>query len=189
MSSWIASGAVARPARTSEIVGSMSGGRSKYSDRFPCGSMSIASVRTPLRRSTSARVRTVVVLPVPPFWERTAIVMLIDAILRALARRGRDDVVAVPGALLSDRMQTGVADPAAVDLRFQRRDRDEHQAVAPDDDLVPVAERAAVDAGAVDEHAVEAAVVEQPHPVGLAHDQRVPARDGGVVEAHVGRQT
>ena len=43
-----------------------------------------------------------------------------------------------------------------------------------------------VDARAVDEHAVEAAVVEQPHAVGLAHDQRVAARDGRVVEAQVG---
>ncbi len=31
-------------------------------------------MRTPARRSASASVRTVVVLPVPPFWERTAIV-------------------------------------------------------------------------------------------------------------------
>ena len=65
-------------------------------------------------------------------------------------------------------------------------DAQEAQAVAPDDDLVAVLERPAVDARAVDEHAVEAAVVEQAHAVGLAHDQRVAARDGRVVEAHVG---
>src|SRR3954469_7658642 len=34
----------------------------------------MASTSRPTRRSTSARVRTVVVLPVPPFRERTAIV-------------------------------------------------------------------------------------------------------------------
>ena len=43
-----------------------------------------------------------------------------------------------------------------------------------------------VDALTVDEHAVEAAVVEQPHAVRLAHYQGVTARDGRVVEADVG---
>ena len=74
-----------RPASTSAIVGSTSGGRSKYSERLPWGSRSTASVRTPQRRSTSVSVRTVVVLPVPPFWERTAIVTVIEAILRTTA--------------------------------------------------------------------------------------------------------
>src|SRR3954449_1973827 len=41
----------------------------------------MASTFTPTRRSTSARVRTVVVFPVPPFRDRTAIVS---------AMRGRD---------------------------------------------------------------------------------------------------
>ena len=50
----------------------------------------------------------------------------------------------------------------------------------------PSLEHLALDARAVHEHAVQAAVVEHAHAVGLAHDQRVPARDGGVVEAHVG---
>src|SRR5579862_1184048 len=63
----------------------------------------------------------------------------------------------------------------------------EVEAVAPDDDLVAVAQHASVDARAVDEHAVEAAVVEQAHTVGVAHDQGVTARDGRVVEAQVGR--
>ena len=65
-------------------------------------------------------------------------------------------------------------------------DLDEVQPVAADDDLVAVLQRAPLDALAVDEHAVEAAVVEHAHAVGLAHDQRVAARDGRVVEAHVG---
>ena len=64
----------------------------------------------------------------------------------------------------------------------------EGQSVAPDDDLVAILQRLAVDARTVDEHAVEAAVVEQPHTVGLAHDQRVATGDGRVVEAHVRRE-
>src|SRR3954469_11712571 len=65
---------------------------------------------------------------------------------------------------------------------------EEVQAIAPDDDLVAVAQHAPLDALAVDEHAVEAPVVEDPHAIGLAHDQRVPARHGRVVEADVGRE-
>jgi hypothetical protein len=61
----------------------------------------------------------------------------------------------------------------------------EVQVVAADDDLVAVGQDAPLDALAVDEDPVEAAVVEDPHAVGLAHDERVPAGDGGVVEAHV----
>src|SRR3954453_3204091 len=65
---------------------------------------------------------------------------------------------------------------------------EEVQAIAPDDDLVAVAQHAPLDALAVDEHAVEAPVVEDPHAIGLAHDQRVPARHGRVVEPDVGRE-
>ena len=43
------------------------------------GSRSTASTRSPTRRKTSVSVRTAVVLPVPPFWERTAIVAAIAA--------------------------------------------------------------------------------------------------------------
>ena len=67
----------------------------------------------------------------------------------------------------------------------QRRAIGEAQAVAPDDDLVAVGEHARLDALAVDEDAVEAAVVEHAHAVGLGDEQRVAARDGRVVEAHV----
>ncbi len=67
-----------------------------------------------------------------------------------------------------------------------RRQVQEAQAVAPDDDLVAVAQDPALHPRAVDEHAVEAAVVEHAHAVGLAHDEGVAARDGGVVEAHIG---
>src|SRR5919108_2020962 len=62
------------------------------------------------------------------------------------------------------------------------------QPVAPDDDLVAVGQDTPLDALAVDEHAVEAAVVEDAHAVGLAHDQGVPPRDRRVVEADVGGQ-
>src|SRR3954452_6035609 len=65
---------------------------------------------------------------------------------------------------------------------------EEVEAIAPDDDLVAVGQDTPLDALAVDEHAVEAAVVEDAHAVGLAHDQRVPARHGRVVEADVGRE-
>src|SRR4051794_33575252 len=63
---------------------------------------------------------------------------------------------------------------------------DERETVAADDELVAVAQRKPPEPLAVDEYAVEAAVVEHAHAVGLAHDQRVAARDGRVVEAHVG---
>src|SRR5689334_2157826 len=60
--------------------------------------------------------------------------------------------------------------------------------MAPDHDLVAVRERAPLDPLAVDEHAVEAAVVEDAEAVGLAHDQRMTARHRGVVEPDVGRE-
>ena len=60
--------------------------------------------------------------------------------------------------------------------------------VASDHDLVVVGQRAPFDPLAVDEHAVEAAVVEHAQPIGLAHDQRVPARHGWVIEADIGGQ-
>jgi len=62
------------------------------------------------------------------------------------------------------------------------------EVVAADHDLVAVGERAPLDALAVDEHAVQGAVVQHPQAVGLAHDQRVAARDGGIVEADVSRE-
>ena len=68
------------------------------------------------------------------------------------------------------------------------RDVDEMQVVAADHDLVAVGQRAPLHALAVDEHAVEAAIVEHAQPVGLADDQRVAAGDGRVVEADVGGQ-
>src|SRR5205823_3242815 len=51
-----------------------------------------------------------------------------------------------------------------------------------------VAQDPSFHARAVHEHAVEAAIVEHADAVGLAHDQRMAARDRGVVEAHVGRE-
>src|SRR5437763_548233 len=60
--------------------------------------------------------------------------------------------------------------------------------MAADHDLVAVRQRAPFDALAVDEHAVEAAIVEYAQPVGLANDQRVAARDCRVVESDVGCQ-
>src|SRR6185312_6284952 len=165
-------------------------GRSKESDRLPCGSRSTASVFRPARRSTSVSVRTVVVLPVPPFWDRTAIVCAI-APDTTLPRSPRDvrwpdrrpgGSSGLPSGVRAARIAGRGADGGA------RRNVREAQPVAPDDDLVAVLQEPAVDPLAVHEHAVEAAVVEQPHPVGVLDDQRVASRDRRVVEAHVGRE-
>ena len=149
-----------------------------------------------MRRKMSVSVRTVVVLPVPPFWERTAIVEPIGA--HSTTQRAAETAVPdaspsrVPRARPS--LCSGTARRAwtarrrcgACSSRSPPADVDVVQAVAADDDLVAVGQRAPLDPLAVDEHAVEAAVVEHAHAVGLAHDQRVAARDGRVVEAHVG---
>src|ERR1700682_480199 len=67
-------------------------------------------------------------------------------------------------------------------------DAQKAEAIAPDDDLIAVAQDLAFHPRAVDEHAVEAAVIEQADTVRLAHDQCVPARDGRIIEAQVGGQ-
>src|SRR3954447_18855941 len=129
----------------------------------------MASTDSPTRRSTSARVRTVVVFPVPPFKDRTAIVS---------AMRGRD---------LSER---SVADGGRGG-RAARADGgavEEVDGVAADGDLVAVGERGPVDPLPVHVDPVERAVVEHPYAVGLRNNERMTARDGGVVEADVGRQ-
>src|SRR5271167_1225582 len=90
-------------------------------------------------------------------------------------------------AISADRVQGGCLSAPAECVGVARHAQ-EGQAVAPHDDLVAVLQGLPVDAGAVDEHAVEAAVVEQAHTVGMAHDQRVAAGYGGVVEAHVRHQ-
>jgi hypothetical protein len=59
------------------------------------------------------------------------------------------------------------------------------QAVASDDDLVAVGQHAPLDPLAVDEHAVQAAVVQHADAIRLADDQRVAPRHRRVVEAHV----
>ena len=68
------------------------------------------------------------------------------------------------------------------------RDLQEPQGVAADEDLVAVGQRRPLDALAVDEDAVQRAVVEHADAVRAAHEQGVAARDGGVVEADVGGQ-
>jgi hypothetical protein len=47
------------------------------------------------------------------------------------------------------------------------------QVMTSDDDLITVGERAPFNALTVDEHAVEAAVVQYAQPIGLAHDERM----------------
>ena len=89
------------------------------------------------RRSS---VRTVVVLPVPPFWESTAIVWAIGAILRAARRR------AAPRSARISRRRLDAAEPAAELAPSTRRltgTLRKLQPVAPDDDLVAVLQRLA----------------------------------------------
>src|SRR4051794_29609142 len=117
----------------------------------------MASTFRPTRRSTSARVRTVVVFPVPPFRDRTAIVS---------AMRGRD----CSEDLASDGGRGGRA------ARADRGAVEEVDGVAADRDLVAVGERRPVDPLAVHVDAVEGAVVEHPYALGLRHDERMTAR-------------
>src|SRR5215217_75508 len=114
----------------------------------------MASTDRPTRRSTSARVRTVVVFPVPPLRERTAIVS---------AMRGRD----LSEGSVADGGRGGGA-PRADGGAVEEVDR-----VPADGDLVAVGERRPVHALPVDVDAVEGAVVEHPYPVGLRHHERM----------------
>src|SRR4051812_18767992 len=123
-----------------------------------------------IRRRTSASVRTVVVLPVPPFSDRTEIV----AAMRAATLQ----------ALLGQRRGLGRRARRTADGRGVH----EPQRVTADRDLVAVLERAPLDPPAVDEDAVERAVVEHARAVGLVDDERVAPGDRRVVEAHVGGQ-
>src|SRR5688572_25756615 len=106
----------------------------------------MVSTSSPTRRSTSARVRTVVVLPVPPFSDRTAIVSAIEA------ARYRADLLGQSG-------RGG--------LRGHRGGVHEVHRVAADDDLVAVAQRAPFDAPAVDLDPVQRAVVEHAYAARL----------------------
>src|SRR5438128_5692637 len=78
--------------------------------------------------------------------------------------------------------------PGVLALAGGACDDQEAQAVAPDDDLIAVFERLPFDSVAVHDHAVEAAVVEHPDAIGLAHDQGMAPGDRGIVEAHVGSE-
>src|SRR4051812_22297677 len=120
----------------------------------------MASVSSPRRRKMSVSVRTAVVFPVPPFCERTAIVA---AIVGRLAR---------VGGRRSGRQLAPAARRGSGGLAL-RGDLDEAQAVAAHEHLVTVLERAPLHPLAVDEHAVEAAVVEHANAVGAADDQRM----------------
>src|SRR3546814_17056886 len=46
-------------------------------EALPCGSRSIISVRQPVAASAVARLIAVVVLPTPPFWFATAILIIL----------------------------------------------------------------------------------------------------------------
>src|SRR3954451_24818098 len=97
----------------------------------------MASTDSPTRRSTSARVRTVVVFPVPPFSDRTAIVS---------AMRGRD---------CSERGSVADGGRGGRAARADRGAVEEVDGVTADGDLVAVLERRPVDPPAVDVYAVE----------------------------------
>src|SRR5437763_1351259 len=120
----------------------------------------MVSTCRPRCRSTSARVRTVVVLPVPPFSDRPAMVSAAAMTAARLLAQG-----------------CGLGGPGG------HNGVQEIQRVATDRDLVPVAQRAPLHAPAVDLDAVERAVVEHAHAALLVGDQGVAARDGRVVEA------
>src|SRR3954471_3811042 len=106
----------------------------------------MASTSSPTRRSTSARVRTVVVLPVPPLSDRTAIVSAME--------RGRLPKRALGGAV-------GLAGHGA---RVDDGRVEEPQRVAAHGDPVAVAQRAPLHPLAVDVDAVERAVDEHTPP-------------------------
>ena len=138
------------------------------------------------RRNTSVSVRTAVVLPVPPFCESTAIVAAIGA--GTIGQQRAPATCAVAPQISIGRSRRAVAGAGCKRMPEIDRHIDEVQVVAADHDLVAVGERAPLDPLAVDEHAVEAAVVEHAQAVRLADDQRVAARHGRVVEADVGGQ-
>ena len=115
------------------------------------------------RRNTSVRVRTVVVLPVPPFCESTAIVWAIaaDSTWNALpSARARSGPRQQGWALV-------VAGHA-----------DEREPITTDENLIAIVQGSPLDAFAVDENTVETAVVEDSHAIGLTHDERVASGDG-----------
>src|SRR5206468_6803438 len=141
----------------------------------------------PARRKTSVRVRTAVVFPVPPFCERTAILRATPGQSRPLpggvrtclkrggvlrpVLKGEGPASAGPIPPLLLKRSRCSARRLLLPCRLQRRPVrlhrrrvaiEENEPVAPDDDLVAVVERPPLDAVAVDEHAVEAAVVEHP---------------------------
>src|SRR5690348_1807426 len=107
----------------------------------------MARTSSPTRRSTSDSVRTVVVLPVPPLSDRTAIVSAIedghDTARRSVLRLVRAYRRAGHGR----------------DLRCIQVE----QRVAPDRDLVAVRQRSPFHPAAVVEDAVQRAVVDHPH--------------------------
>src|SRR5687768_5046972 len=117
-------------------------------------------VRTssPTRRSTSARVRTVVVLPVPPLSDRTVIVSAIEG--------EHDTASPAQVSLLGDDRRRGRGGAGFDGVQ-------EEQRVAADRDLVAVGQRAPLDAPAVDVDAVERAIVEHAYALRLVDDQGV----------------
>src|SRR3954451_10906097 len=106
----------------------------------------MARTSSPTRRSTSDSVRTVVVLPVPPFSDRTAIVSAIED--------GHDTARPWGLSLLGGRRA------GRGDRRPDRRGVEEEQRVAADGDLVAVGERGPFHARPVDEDPVQRTVVD-----------------------------
>src|ERR671937_2198378 len=103
-----------------------------------------------MRRNTSASVRTVVVLPVPPFRDRTVIVSAMDA-----------------GTIAAYRLLLRECRGGRVDRSADGGGVEVVQRVAADQDLVAVGQRAPLHAPPVDRDAVERAVVEHAHAVAL----------------------
>src|SRR3954465_5893322 len=108
----------------------------------------MARTSRPTRRSTSESVLTVVVLPVPPLSDRTAIVSAIED--------GHDTVRPAARSLLAG---------CRGDRRRHGHGVQVEQRVAAHGDLVAVRERAPLHAAPVDGDAVQRAIVEHAYAV------------------------
>src|SRR5436190_18363361 len=82
----------------------------------------------------------------------------------------------------------GAADPLGFPAETFSSQAYEVQTEAPDDDLVAVLELVPVHPLAVQEHSIEAAVVQHTHAAVLAMQQSMPPRDRGIVEPDVRRE-
>src|SRR4051794_28391285 len=72
-------------------------------DEFACGSRSISSVLNPLLATAAERLMAVVVLPTPPFWFATVMIMEPGSIVHALVALRSADILSAIGGRLARR--------------------------------------------------------------------------------------